>query len=83
VESYDNGGVTLWSKEDVPPAKKLDWGSLVPAPWEGLMWGILPVSSSLLAILFVVLLPERRRVAETVEFPSRATAQPVFLREAK
>ena len=35
-----------------------------------------------LAILLVVLLPERRRVAETVEFPASAANEPVVLREA-
>ncbi len=26
AESYDNGNVTLWTKEDVPPARQIDWG---------------------------------------------------------
>lgn len=83
AESYDNGNVTLWTKEDVPPAKQLDWGSLMPTPMEGLLWGILPMASSILAVLLVVLLPERRRVAQTVEFPAAPAHQPVILREAK
>ena len=51
AESYDNGNVTLWTKEDVPPARKIDWSSSASCllRWEGLMWGILPVASSLLA----------------------------------
>jgi hypothetical protein len=83
VESYDSGVVTLWAKEDVPPARQLDWGSLMPTPMEGLLWGTLPMASSILAILLVVLLPERRRLAETVEFPAPVIAEPVVLREAK
>jgi len=84
AESYDNGNVTLWTKEDVPPARQIDWGSSVmPAPWEGLLWGTLPMASSIFAILLIVLLPERRRVAETVEFPAPVMTQPVILREAK
>jgi hypothetical protein len=82
AESYDNGNVTLWTKEDVPPAKRLDWGNM-PSPLEGILWGTLPMASSILAILLVVLLPERRRVAETVEFPVAPAHQPVVLREAK
>jgi len=74
--------VTLWTKEDVPPARQLDWGNLMPTPMEGLLWGTLPMASSILAILLVVLIPERRRVAETVEFPAPPAAQPVILREA-
>jgi hypothetical protein len=83
AESYDNGNVTLWTKEDVLPARQLDWGSLMPTPLEGLLWGTLPMASSLLALLLVVLLPERRRVAQTVEFPTAPAHQPVILREAK
>jgi hypothetical protein len=83
VESYDSGVVSLWAKEDVPPARQLDWGNLMPTPMEGLLWGTLPMASSILAILLVVLLPERRRVAETLEFPAPVIAEPVILREAK
>jgi hypothetical protein len=83
VESYDSGVVTLWTKEDVPPARQLDWGSLMPTPVEGILWGTLPMASSVLAILLVVLLPERRRVAQTVEFPAPVAPEPVILREAK
>ena len=80
AEVYDNGNVTLWVKDDVPPARKLDFGVTVPA-WQGLMWGTLPMLSSLFAIFLVVALPERRRIAETVEFPS-AAASAATLREA-
>ncbi len=80
AESYDNGNVTLWTKDDVPPAKKLDFGTFVPTEWQGIMWGILPMLSSILAIFAVAFLPERRRTAETIEFP--AVTEPA-LREAK
>ncbi len=81
VETYDGGNVTLWSKEDIPPAHPVE-SHMAPAAWEGLEWGTLPVGSSLLALLLVMLLPERRRLAETVEFPAPAESQPAF-REAK
>jgi len=78
AEVYDNGNVTLWVKDDVPPARPLDLGVHIPA-WQGVLWGTLPMLSSLLAIFLIVALPERRRLAETVEFPAAAA---VGLREA-
>jgi hypothetical protein len=83
AETYDNGNVTLWTKEDVPPAKRLEFVGFMPTGMEGMMWGILPVASSLFALFLVVLVPERRRVGQTVEFPARAVPQPMILREAK
>jgi hypothetical protein len=83
AETYDNGNVTLWTKEDVPPAKRLEFVGFVPTAIEGLMWGILPVASSLFALLLVLLLPERRRLGETLEFPAPATVEPMVLREAR
>jgi hypothetical protein len=81
VEVYDNGGITLWSKEDVPPARKIESGILPPPAWQGVMWGLLPMLSAIAAILAVSMLAERRRIAETVPFPAPAP-EPV-LREAK
>jgi hypothetical protein len=71
VESYDSGAITVWSKDDAPPARKVP-SDAVPAPWEGLLWGILPIGSSFLAILFVMLLPEPRRAREVVTLPREA-----------
>ncbi len=73
-ESYDNGAVTLWTKDTVPPAKHLDFGNLVPPAWQGLMWGILPIGVSIFAIFAVVLIPERRRADEVLEFPATTTS---------
>lgn len=83
AESYDNGNVTLWSKEDVPPAKHIDFGDLMPSAWQGLMWGILPVGVSLFALFVVLMWPERRVVEELVEFPGSSTRERVVLREAQ
>ena len=58
AESYDNGNVTLWSKEDVPPAKRIDFGVLMPSALQGLMWGILPVGVSLFALFAILMLPD-------------------------
>ncbi len=83
AETYDNGNVTLWTKEDVPPAKQLEFVGFMPTETEGIMWGILPVASSLFALFLVLLVPEERRVGRTLEFPSPATVEPMVLREAK
>src|SRR5947209_19987527 len=56
-ETYDGGNVTLWTKDDVQPAKKFEAGAMVPAAWEGLLWGTLPLASSLLALVLVLLIP--------------------------
>jgi hypothetical protein len=61
IESYDSGSITVWSKDDAPPARLIP-SDAMPAPWEGWIWGILPIGSSILAILFVWLLAEPRRV---------------------
>ncbi|ABF43607.1 integral membrane protein [Candidatus Koribacter versatilis Ellin345] len=83
AESYDNGNVTLWTKEDVPPLKRIDFGDLMPTEFQGLMWGILPVGVSLFALFAILMLPERRVIGETVAFPATTPAERVVLREAK
>ena len=79
AETYDDGQVTLWTKEDVPPAHKMEFGA-IPPPWQGLLWGLLPMGVCVLAIFAVALLPERAQASEAIEFPA---PQPVYLREAK
>jgi len=79
AETYDSGMVTLWVKDDVPPAQPMDFGAPPPA-WEGLMWGLLPMTVAILSLLSVIMLPERRTIAEEIPFP--AAHEPV-LREAK
>lgn len=81
TETYDNGNVTLWTRDDVQPAKRIE-SPMMPRPWEGIHWGIVPIGSSLLALFFVIAISERRRRAETVEFPSPAEEE-VTLREAR
>src|SRR5579859_4194847 len=44
AEVYNNGNVTLWTKEDVPPAHKITPpAGAVPTPLEGILWGTLPM----------------------------------------
>lgn len=82
TESYDNGNVTLWSKEDVVPAKRIE-SPAMPTGFQRIAWGIFPILTSLLAIALMLLWPERRsvRMAETVAFPGAASNETV-LREA-
>ena len=81
IETYDNGNVELWSKDDVPPARPIQ-SIAVPTALQGVLWGILPVATSLFTLFLVILWPERERLqrdVEVVEFPSR---EEVVYREA-
>jgi hypothetical protein len=71
VESFDNGDITAWSKDDVPPAHKIQ-SDAIPAPWQGLLWGTLPIGVSFLAIFLEFALPETRRVTVPVVVPVSA-----------
>ena len=59
VDNLEDNTITVWSKDGVPPATPLN-APQIPPHWQGVMWGIFPFGSSLLAIL-VVLIPEKRR----------------------
>jgi hypothetical protein len=59
VDNLEDNTITVWSKDGVPPATPLN-APQIPPHWQGVMWGIFPFGSSLLAIL-VVLIPEERR----------------------
>jgi hypothetical protein len=59
VDSLEDKTITVWSKDGVPPATPVN-SAQMPPHWQGLMWGILPFGSSLLAIL-VIFIPERSR----------------------
>jgi hypothetical protein len=59
VDDLEDKTISVWSKEGVPPATPLN-APQIPPHWQGIMWGILPFGSSLLAIL-IVLIPEKRQ----------------------
>jgi hypothetical protein len=67
VDSLEDNTIIVWSKDGIPPATPLN-ASQIPPHWQGLMWGILPFGSSILAIL-VLLIPEKRRHQIAVEYP--------------
>jgi hypothetical protein len=68
IETFNNGDITAWSKDDVPPAHQIKSDAIPPA-WQGLLWGTLPIGVSLLAIFLELFLPAVRRVAVVVEAP--------------
>jgi hypothetical protein len=59
VDSLEEKTITIWSKDGIPPATPVN-APQMPPHWQGVMWGILPFGSSILAIL-VLLIPEKRR----------------------
>ena len=72
VDDLQDRTIAVWSKDDVPPATPID-SPQRPEPWQGLLWGILPIGSSVLAMA-LVLIPNRRRVEETVSPPAARPA---------
>src|SRR5579864_515197 len=72
TETFDNGQITAWSKDDVPPAHRIDSDAIPPA-WVGLLWGTVPIGVSILAMFLVVLVPADRRVSIVIERPVPVT----------
>jgi len=84
VETYDNGSISVWSREDIPPARPIP-SDAMPTAVEGLLWGTLPMASSILAILFAFLIPDRARVLfpdTVVPFPA-PEHEGALIREAR
>ncbi len=71
IETFDNGEISAWSKDDVPPAHKIS-SDAIPAPWQGLLWGTLPIGVSFLAIFLEILMRNQDRVHRPVVIPVRA-----------
>jgi hypothetical protein len=65
TETFDNGEITAWSKDDVPPAHRIQSDAIPPA-WMGLLWGTLPIGVSILAIFLVLFFPARKRLRRAV-----------------
>ena len=75
VDDLEDKTITIWSKEGAPPAVPVNTAQ-IPPHWQGMLWGTLPFGSSLLALLVVFLLPERRRL-DALEDQSAATSHDV------
>ena len=80
VDSLNGGDIGVWAKDDVPPAQPVDYNT-PPAPWEGVLWGLLPIGSSLLALGLVLILPDRRKLEQPLEFPT--PAESIYARGVK
>lgn len=74
TETYDHGNVSLWVKDGIPPARPTSFATR-PTALEGILWGTLPIGSSIVALLLVLFWRDRRRIAETIQFP---ISEPVF-----
>lgn len=70
VDDLEDKTISVWSKEDVPPATPIN-APQIPPHWQGLMWGILPIGCSILAML-LALIPERRWNKGLVAEPASA-----------
>jgi hypothetical protein len=68
VDDLEDKTISVWSKEDVPPATPVN-APQIPPHWQGLLWGILPISSSILAML-LALIPEKQWDRRTVVQPA-------------
>lgn len=62
VDNLEERTINVWTKDGVPPATPLN-SPQMPPPWQGLMWGILPIGSSILAML-LVLIPAKRSLED-------------------
>jgi hypothetical protein len=69
VDDLDSRTITVWGRDGVPPAAPVN-SPQMPTPWQGLMWGILPIGSSILAML-LLLIPDRRTAEARVARPAR------------
>ncbi len=69
VDLLEDKTITIWAKDDVPPAVAMNTAD-IPPHWQGLLWGTLPFGSSILAILAVVLIPGDKRRLIHEEEPS-------------
>jgi hypothetical protein len=75
TETFGNGEITAWSKDDVPPAHRID-SDAIPTAWMGLLWGTLPIGVSVLAIFLVLFLPATQHVRKAIE-SHREVSEPV------
>jgi hypothetical protein len=66
VDQLDNNTIVIWTKDGVPPATPIN-APQRPPHWQGVMWGILPVGSSILALI-VVLLPDGKDHGERSDY---------------
>jgi hypothetical protein len=54
IEEYNHGETTVWTTNGIPPAHPIP-SPFRPPAWQGIMWGIVPFGTSLLAIVLAFL----------------------------
>ena len=74
-------GAALWHCSGRELSAFVDWSWL--AALQGLLWGILPIGASLLALFTVILLPERGLYEVPAMVPVTVPADEVVYREVK
>lgn len=77
VDSLELNTIAVWTKDGVPPATPIN-SPLMPPAWQGLMWGICPFGSSLVAILLLLIPDKKRRSVSLVEPVLSGEENPVF-----
>jgi hypothetical protein len=82
IEVFESGMITVWTKDDVPPARPVV-SDAVPPAWEGLLWGTLPFGCSLLALFVAFMFPDRVRALEVVPPSTMPTPVSIYAREAR
>ena len=68
VDDLEDRTITVWSKENAPPATPVN-APQIPPQWQGLMWGTLPMASSILAML-LVLIPDKKLARARIPQPA-------------
>jgi hypothetical protein len=67
VDTVEDGTISIWGKDDVPPATPIN-APQIPPRWQGLLWGTLPIGSSFLAIL-LCFIPDKKSLDRRVIRP--------------
>jgi hypothetical protein len=84
TEEYDNGLITLWSKDDVPPAKPVVVDpKAIPTRLEGILWGVLPIGISILAIVLIIVLPEKSQALTVTPIKSNSANSRADVRQSR
>lgn len=78
VDELDNGGFVIWAMAGVPPATPMNL-SQVPPAWQGVLWGILPFGSSIVAMFALLFLKDDEAVGARPEI--EPVAEPVTVSE--
>ena len=78
VDDLEDRTITIWSKDGVPPATPIN-SPQMPTRLQGLLWGILPIGSSILAMLFL-LIPEQDELERTGGGARRRSTVPPALK---